>query len=152
MAGQQDHRSARHEPVQDRLVASQRHMLAPVCEMDFPRSVQDLHQHHAEVQVNSADNAISPGIVILVADRQAEILDANHAVTPVDRVNHPRHESRECVRLLDREHLRERHDQTNSKIDQVIKPGPANFVAGHEGHSVDRGERPGVAGGLQEAC
>ena len=123
-------------------MADQPGVLPPVCHMDLPRDVQELHDHHAEVKVNRAHDAVALRIVVAIPVCQPQVLDSHHAVPGVHLVRHPGQEPRQGIGLRDGEHLGKRHDQADRQVDEVIDPGAASLVAGHGVTPLTR-DRPG---------
>jgi hypothetical protein len=86
VAGQHDEWPPSQEPIDDLLVPDQRDPFAPGRQVQLARDVEDLHQHHAEVLIHPANDLVTLGLGVSVAERQFEVLQADVAVPPVHSV------------------------------------------------------------------
>ena len=91
----------------------------------------------AEMAINASDDLVALLFRHRIAVGLFQVIEPDLTVPFVGAIEHPAQEPRQGVRLLDREHLGKRNQRANDQIDEIIKPGSANFVAGHGGQSVD---------------
>ncbi len=120
MSGQHDQWTALQEPVENFLMTDQGDPVAPGGRVKFARDVEDLHQHHAEMQVDPPDDPVAIAFGVLVAERLSEILDPDLPMSLVNPVQDRGQSSGEGVGLLDTHRLTDSDDQANQKIDRII--------------------------------
>ena len=138
VASQNDERTIpSHQQVHHRLVPDDSNPVSPVFQMQFAWCVEDLHEHRTKMAIHPTDNLIALGARVLIAECCGEIFDAYLAMPLINSIDHPTQKARQCVRLLDREHLSECDHAADCQVGEVVDPESTRFRAGHMGHSVD---------------